>query len=115
MHHFDVLRKAVERFKNIDREPSSENSMRTPASTPSKCRWRDATPNGRSFSGTTSTTCASLDYLITALIKSAGNEEHDASQFPIYGGERVADILDTEAWWDADPNGNDCPKARWDP
>lgn len=45
-------------------------------------------------------TRASLDYLITALVRSTGNEEHTTSQFPIYtpGPRRPWETIDQ--WWD---------------
>jgi hypothetical protein len=47
---------------------------------------------------------ASLDYLITALIHAASNEEHERSQFPIYGINRIG-WQDIDKWWEDDPSG----------
>jgi hypothetical protein len=46
---------------------------------------------------------ASLDYLITALVRSAGNQENDRSQFPIYGIDRIS-WQRIDDWWEKDPN-----------
>ena len=49
-------------------------------------------------------TRASLDYLITALVRSTGKQEHNGSQFPIYGIDRVG-WQGIDQWWETDPNG----------
>ena len=56
MHHFDVLRKAVERFKNIDHEPVLGEFDADASQYAFEVPLKNATPNGHSFSGTTSTT-----------------------------------------------------------
>lgn len=45
----------------------------------------------------------SLDYLITALIRSSGGDEHRTSEFPIYGIDRVG-WADIDQWWEVDPD-----------
>lgn len=45
---------------------------------------------------------ASLDYLITALIRSAGNQETNGSQFPIYGIDRIP-WQKIDGYWEDDP------------
>ncbi len=47
---------------------------------------------------------ASLDYLITALVRSTGEQEHIGSQFPIHGIDRVS-WRDIDRWWEADAKG----------
>jgi hypothetical protein len=47
---------------------------------------------------------ASLDYLITALIRSAGNQESTTSQFPIYGIDRIH-WTEIERRWERDRGG----------
>jgi hypothetical protein len=47
---------------------------------------------------------ASLDYLITALIRSTGNEETDTSSFPIFSIKRVQEWRYAEQRWDRDKN-----------
>jgi hypothetical protein len=48
---------------------------------------------------------ASLDYLITALIRSTGNEETETSSFPIYSIKRIEDWRGAEERWDKDASG----------
>jgi hypothetical protein len=46
---------------------------------------------------------ASLDYLITALVRSSGGSEHRTSEFPIYGFDRVG-WAKIDEWWENDPD-----------
>lgn len=45
---------------------------------------------------------ASLDYLITALIRSTGNEETETSSFPIYSIKRIEDWRGADERWSKD-------------
>ena len=49
---------------------------------------------------------ASLDYLITALVRSTGNIEIETNQFPIYSPKSIAGWADVEPRWDNDPGGS---------
>lgn len=48
---------------------------------------------------------ASLDYLITALVRIRGQVEDESNQFPIYYPKRVSDWDKVEPRWDNDPGG----------
>jgi hypothetical protein len=50
-------------------------------------------------------TRASLDYLVTALIRSAGDEAGNRTQFPISGVYRAAEWREAEERWDEDVRG----------
>jgi hypothetical protein len=102
MHHFNVLRESIEGFANIDHEPILGEFD------PDTSKYVFEVPLER-LGGEWSLrlgdflydTRASLDYLITALIRSAGNEEHDGSQFPIYDGSLVG-WQDVAKRWETD-------------
>jgi hypothetical protein len=49
-------------------------------------------------------TRASLDYLITALVRSTGKEEHKSNQFPIYAFNEEG-WRGIDEWWETDPRG----------
>ncbi|MEA2377269.1 MAG: hypothetical protein QOD13_1176 [Thermoleophilaceae bacterium] len=105
VHHLHVLRKAVEGFTNVDRQPvpgefdadASQYLFDVPLERIDR-DWAllvgDYIYNAR----------ASIDYLITALIRSTGEEEHHKSQFPIYvaGRKPNASWLEVEQRWDKD-------------
>ena len=90
MHHFDCLRKSVEGFTNADREAilgefdanASKYVFHVPVE-PTDANWTLL------LGDFIYDTRANLDYLITALIRSTGKEEHETSPFPIYGIDRV--------------------------
>jgi len=108
MLHLDVLRESVEGFTNVKRQrvlgefdaDASQHIFEVPLEGIDP-EWAllvgDFVYDAR----------ASLDYLITALIRSTGKQEHDASQFPIYGIGRKpgASWLEVEQRWDTDPGG----------
>lgn len=85
-HHLDELRRSIQDFRDINREavrgifdPEKEMyRFEVPLEDPDPA-WAlglgDYAYNAR----------ASLDYLITALVRSAGNDENWRSEFPIHG------------------------------
>ncbi|MDX6624222.1 MAG: hypothetical protein QOE75_2154 [Solirubrobacterales bacterium] len=103
MEHFEVLRMSVEQFTQRDRkdvqgqfdEAASQYVFKVPLEG-IHSEWPlwlgDFVYDMR----------ASLDYLVTALIRSTGNEESEASQFPIYGIDRIA-WQDVDEHWEGDP------------
>ncbi len=104
VEHFNALRAAVDRFANRDREPvrgelgpAGLRIFRVPLE-PLDPTWAvvlgDFVYNTR----------ASLDYLVTALIRSAGGAEHPHSQFPIHGINRRP-WQEIDKWWEEDPDG----------
>jgi hypothetical protein len=115
MHHFYVLRESVEGAINTERElvPGEFD--------PNAGKYRFQVPLERIDPGWVLrlgefvyNTRASLDYLITALIRSTGNEENEFSEFPIYGIERIS-WQDIDQWWEKDPKGRIRRKLRGTP
>src|SRR5947207_2044246 len=99
MHHFDVLCKDVEGTMNREREPVSGEFQRDAT------KYLFEVPLERINPGWTLrlgeflyNTRSSLDYLITALIRSTGKEEHEASQFPIYAPNGIG-WDNINQWW----------------
>jgi hypothetical protein len=113
MHHFDVLLDLVERFSNRDRPAVRGEFDHDSAQHKFDVPLERLDPNVSVILGDfVYDTRASLDYLITALVRSTGKEEHEASQFPIYTPGRIGwDRIDE--WWDSsrkvDGNLKDTP------
>jgi hypothetical protein len=103
MLHYDVLREQTERFANTDREPVpgqlNADATKYGFKMPLEGFSRDWTLMLGDFAYNTR---ASLDYLITALVRSTGKTEHKCNQFPICApnGVRLDDISE---WWDNSP------------
>lgn len=107
-HHLHVLRESVEGFTNVKRQPvlgefdadASQYVFDVPLERVNP-EWPllvgDFVYDAR----------ASLDYLITALVRSTGKQEHGTSQFPIHGIGRKpgASWLEVEQRWETDPGG----------
>jgi hypothetical protein len=55
---------------------------------------------------------AALNYLISALIRSTGNEEDGVSEFPIYGIDGKVAWSEIDAWWETDRGGRIRKKLR---
>lgn len=103
--HFRILRESVDGFTSRDRESvrgcfdtaASEYTFEVPLERHPP-DWAlalgDYAYNAR----------ACLDYLITALVRSAGGAEHRTSEFPIHGIDRVG-WGDIDHWWETDPEG----------
>src|SRR5919198_823478 len=85
MHHFNVLREAVEGTVNAQREPVRGEFQRDPGQyvfeMPLELIGQDCAVILGEF---VYNTRASLDYLITALVRSTGKKENSSNQFPIY-------------------------------
>jgi hypothetical protein len=99
MHHSDALRESVERFSNIDREPVP-GEFDTDAS-----RYVFRAPLGPIDPDWTLLLGefvydirASLNYLITALVRSTGKEEDEVNEFPIWGIDRKDWKTINERW-----------------
>jgi hypothetical protein len=101
MHHFDVLRESVERFTDIDREPvpgefdpNAGQYVFKATLEPTDTEWTVL------LGDFLYDTRASLDYLITTLIRSTGKQEHDRSEFPIYSISDRVGPQDIDQWWE---------------
>jgi hypothetical protein len=105
MHHADVLRESIERAIDRDREavrgvfdPDTGQYIFKVPFEPLDPAWAlllgDFVYNTR----------ASLDYLITALVRSTGQEEDHRNEFPINGIDRIR-WQDVDEWWEKDPKG----------
>lgn len=101
LHHFNCLRDLAKRFSETDRPPvrgqlqpdSAHHGFHVPLE-------RIDPKVGVILGDFIYDTRASLDYLITALIRSTGNEENDSSQFPIYTPGHIG-IDRIHQWWDS--------------
>jgi hypothetical protein len=106
-HHADVLLQLVEGSANSDREPVKGKLQLDSGKHEFKIPLERIDPEIAVVIGDfVYNTRASLDYLITALIRSTGHEEHSRSQFPIYtpdGLPRGVRLEDVHDWWDNAP------------
>src|SRR4051794_30742155 len=85
MDHFNVLRELVEGFSKLDRPPVYGELQVDSTKHLFKVPLEQVDPEVAVVLGDfVYDTRASLDYLISALVRSTGEEEHDTSQFPIY-------------------------------
>ena len=84
MLHYNVLREQTERFANAHRDPVrgqlQADATKYVFKIPLEGFSRDWTLLLGEFAYNTR---ASLDYLITALVRSTGKKEHERNQFPI--------------------------------
>jgi hypothetical protein len=102
MLHFNVLRESLEAFTNIDREPVRGKPDRDASKYVFEVPLEPVDPDWVLIVGEfVYNTRASLDYLITALVRSTGKEEKRSNQFPIYGLDvRGVPWQDLHQWWD---------------
>jgi hypothetical protein len=105
--HFDRLRESIQRFTDLEAERRVRGKFNAIGS-----QYVFEVPLGKIDPDWTLmlgdfvyNTRAALDYLITALIRSAGNQEHEKSQFPIYGILPNVGWQNMDQWWDNDPSG----------
>jgi hypothetical protein len=104
MLHYDVLRKQVEGFTNIDRDPVRGDLQRDALKHTFKVPLPRIDPDWAVLLGDfLYNTRASLDYLITALVRSTGKVEHSRSQFPIYAPTEDVGWENIHQWWDNAP------------
>jgi hypothetical protein len=106
MEHFDVLREATQRFsdRKFEAVPGKLNADRTQYTF--RVLPEPLDPDWPILLGEfVYDTRASLDYLVTALIRSTGKEEHRGSEFPIYGIDGRVHWTQIDNWWDEDPQG----------
>jgi hypothetical protein len=102
--HADVLRKLLERSANVDSQPIKGKLQLDSGKHEFKVPLERIDPDVAVVVGDfIYNTRASLDYLVTALVRSTGHEEHTRSQFPIYtpdGLPRGVRLEDVHDWWD---------------
>jgi hypothetical protein len=100
MQHFHALRESVDRFTNIERKPIPGNFDRDASKYFFDVPLESIDPDWTLLLGDFAyDTRASLDYLITALIRSTGKQEHERSEFPIYSIDRIG-WQDIDEWWE---------------
>lgn len=105
MHHFQDLKDSVQRFTDRDRKPTLGELDRNTFKYLFDVPLEKVDPDWALVLGDfVYARRASLDYLITALVRAAGNEEHERSQFPIYGIDRLH-WKEIDQWWETDPRG----------
>jgi hypothetical protein len=105
IQHFSVLRESVERFANIAREPVAGAFDSAASKYRFEVPLEPIDPEWTLLLGDfVYDTRASLNYLVTALVRSTGNEENQRHEFPIYGIERV-NWRAIDEWWESDPDG----------
>lgn len=105
MRHFETLRESVEGFTDRDREAVRGNFNAESKQYVFEVPLERHPPDWALTLGDYAYNArASLDYLITALVRSAGADEHTTSEFPIYGIDRVG-WAEIDQWWEADPKG----------
>jgi hypothetical protein len=101
MLHYDVLRKQVEGFTNVDRHLIRGERQSDPVKHLFKLPPERSDPVWTLLLGDfLYNTRASLDYLITALVRSTGNHEHSGSQFPIYAEVKGVSWENMPQWWE---------------
>jgi hypothetical protein len=115
LSHLEALRESVKRFTSIERErvrgefdaAARRYVFRVPLE-PIDSEWTlvlaDFVYNTR----------AALDYLMTALVRSAGNEENVLSEFPIFGIDQRP-WQEIDRWWERDPVGTIARKLEGAP
>jgi len=105
LHHFEALQESVHGFTKLERGMVrgnfDANARRYVFQVPLE---RDPPDWALSAGDFAYNARASLDYLITALVRSTGEQEHIGSQFPIHGIDRVS-WRDIDRWWEADAKG----------
>lgn len=108
MHHLDILRGAIEQFtrEEVHFVPGELNADGTEYVFDVPLRHAD--PEWATIVGDFAfNRRASLDYLITALVRSAGNQESGSTEFPIYGAEPARGVTweNVDEWWENDRDG----------
>lgn len=115
MEHFEALHASVERFTDRDREAVlgqfDAEAGRYVFKVPLEGIYSDWALWLGDFAYDTR---ASLDYLITALVRRGGNEENESSQFPIYGIDRIG-WRGVNRYWDDDPRERIAKNLRGTP
>ena len=103
--HLDRLRESVERFTKINREAVLGKFDRDACQYVFRVPLEPIDPDWALIVGE----CvydmrACLNYLVTALVRSTGQEEDEGSEFPIYGINKK-DWCTIDQWWETDPDG----------
>ncbi len=105
MLHFEALRESVEAFAARDRDSAQGAFDMEARQYVFEVPLERDPPDWALILGDYAYNArGSLDYLITALIRSSGGDEHRTSEFPIYGIDRVG-WADIDQWWETDPDG----------
>lgn len=101
MLHYNVLCEPVERFDNADRDPVRGEFDVEASQYVFKVPLEGFDPDWTLILGEFAyDTRASLDYLITALVRSTGKEVNERNQFPIYGIREDVGWTGMHDWWD---------------
>ena len=102
MLHYDVLREQVEGFANAHRDPIRGEFQGDAPKYVFHIPLEGFDPDWAVLLGEfVYNTRASLDYLITALVRSTGKQENNGNQFPIYAFRKDVPWLEMRNWWDA--------------
>jgi hypothetical protein len=105
-HHFHALRKSIEEFAKLEREPVAGRFEAPASQYVFDVPLEPVNPEWPLLVGDfIYDTRASLDYLLTALIRSTGNEETETSNFPIFSIKRIEEWQYAEERWDRDESG----------
>ena len=101
MLHYDVVREAAERFAHVHHDPVEGEFDRDTCQYVFHLPIEPLDPEWTIRIGEFAyNTRASLDYLVTALVRSTGKQENESNEFPIYRlakGKRWEQMPD---WWD---------------
>jgi hypothetical protein len=104
MQHFNVLRKSVEDFAKVEREPVLGEFDSDASKYVFDVPLEPTDPWTLLLGDFVYDTRAALNYLVTALVRSTGNQENEGHEFPIYNIDRE-DFRAAEQRWDSDPGG----------
>jgi hypothetical protein len=105
--HLSILRKSIEEFANREREPVVGRFDTTEGQYIFDVPLEPIDPEWPLLVGDFAYDMrASLDYLVTALIRSTGSGETDSSNFPIFSIKRVEEWRYAEQRWDRDKNNS---------
>jgi hypothetical protein len=101
MLHFNGVREQVEGFANADRDPVQGEFDTVASKYVFKCPFGPFDPDWTIILGEFAyNTRASLDYLITALVRSTGKKENSSNEFPIYAHASGVRWENMSKWWD---------------
>jgi hypothetical protein len=104
--HFQTLRRGTEAFVSIEREPVRGEFYADTSSYAFNLPLEAIDPIWPLLVGDyIYNTRATLDYLITALVRSGGNREHRDNQFPIFTPFKTERWQDVAQRWESDANG----------
>ncbi len=102
-HHFEDLRASIEKFRGHRQEPIRGTFDPSASEYHFDVALRGISADWPLLLGDfVYDARSSLDYLITALIRSAGNQENNGSQFPIYGIDHIS-WQEIDDYWEKDP------------